>query len=205
MSSFRNSALLQGCHAVLGGSFDPIHLGHLHIAKQILEKSPVEQVIFVPNGIHNFKKDQLRLDFDQRYALVQEAIKDEARFTISALDRDGSGYTADLMRSFQTAYPTQKYVFVIGSDNLQGLKAWFDYAWLRQYIGFLILPRPGFEINESDLAGLKACILDIELSPISATQIRNLISRGESIHGLVPKGLEKQINKLYSKLLTCQR
>ncbi len=204
MSKSRDLAALHGCIAILGGSFDPIHLGHLHIARQILENSQIKQVIFVPNGRHNFKKDQLRLDFEQRYALVQEAIKDEPRFSISPLDKDGSGYTADLMRSFQSQNPLQKYVFVIGSDNLPGLKRWFDFAWLKDNTVFLVIPRPGLQIGEADLLGIQACILDIELSSVSATQIREKIKKGQSIQGLVSQGLEERIFRLYSELFACQ-
>ncbi len=191
--------ILQNCTAVLGGSFDPIHLGHLHIARQILIKSPVSKVLFIPCNNHNFKKDRIYLDFASRFDLVSQAIASEPAFEISAADSEGSGYTAHLMQRLQAQNPRTNYVFVIGSDNLPGLANWFDFNWLQSNLRFLILPRPGFELQERYLHGIDAFILDIELSPISSTQIRERISRGESIHGLVPDKLERRIGELYRK------
>lgn len=197
MPVYGDTTTLNGLVAVLGGSFDPIHLGHLHIARQILCKSPLKEVLFVPSGKHNFKKDSIFLDYDSRYQLVHQAIETEPGFAISAADKKGSGYTAHLMQKLKCDNPAQDYVFIIGSDNLQTLPKWYDYAWLRENVVFIILPRPDFPIKDAYLDGIKAFILDIELSPISSTQIRNKIHQAESIHGLVPEKLEQTIYDLY--------
>lgn len=195
---------LQNTKAVLGGSFDPIHLGHLHIARQILARSPIQELLFVPCGNHNFKKGSIFLDYDNRYELIRQAISNESGLTLSSADQEGSGYTAHLMQRLRAENPDQDYVFVIGSDILPTLHKWYDYDWLKNNQKFLILPRPTFEIKHRYLYGIKAYTLDIELSPISSTQIRARISRGESIHGLVPEKLEQRICELYYRQMTAK-
>lgn len=189
--------ILKGRTAVLGGCFDPIHLGHLHIAHEILRLSSIKEVLFIPNGKHNFKKDSIILDYDNRYELVRQAIEDQPGFAISDQDKAGTGYTAHLMQKLQAENPGQNYAFVIGSDNLAGLHKWYDFPWLRENLCFLILPRPGYEIKEAYLLGLQEVILNIELSPISSTEIRTRIARDESIQYLVPHKLEHIICELY--------
>jgi len=188
---------LDGVTAILGGSFDPIHNGHLHIARQILYWSRVAQVLFVPNGNHHFKKGLVRLSFSDRYNLVKSAIEGEERFAISTADRNGTGYTADLMRALYRDNPDTSYVFVIGSDNLPALPTWYNYPWLVKNAYFLVLPRPGFQIDMEVMHQIKASILPIELSPISSSDVRSRIDQGESITGLVPAELEPSIIRLY--------
>ena len=190
---------LKGATAVLGGSFDPIHLGHLHLGGQILSRSPIEKVLFVPCGRHNFKKDSLHLDFNHRFNLVKEAIKGYPRFALGEEDRQGSGYSADLMKKLYRQNPATSFVFVLGSDNLPSLPRWHNYAWLKSSVPFLVLPRPGYPVAEEVLVALNAVVLDIEPSPVSATEIRERIWRGETIRGLVPQALESKITELYRR------
>ena len=193
---------LEGSTAVLGGSFDPIHNGHLHIARQILYWSRVAQVLFVPNGNHHFKKGLVRLSFSDRYTLVKSAIASEERFAISAADRNGTGYTADLMKALYRDNPDTSFVFVIGSDNLPTLSSWYNFPWLAKNVYFLVLPRPGFQIDLEIMQQIKASILPIELSPISSSDVRARIDQGESIAGLVPAELENSIIRLYGAAKT---
>ncbi|MDD4310335.1 MAG: nicotinate (nicotinamide) nucleotide adenylyltransferase [Candidatus Cloacimonetes bacterium] len=196
--SFSQLRDLEGTTAILGGSFDPIHNGHLQIAQQVLYWTRVATVLFVPTGNHPFKQNDIRQGFAQRYALVKETIANEPRFAISEVDKNGSGYTAHLVQKLQEANPGIRYVFIIGADNLPQLHEWFDYPWLSKHLHFLVLPRPGFKIDLNLLANLRANLLAIELSPISSSDIKDRIARGISITGLVPEPLEQRIFQLYS-------
>lgn len=188
---------LDGSTAILGGSFDPVHLGHLHIASQVLYWSRVAKVLFIPNGNHHFKKGLVRLSFADRYSLVKKAIAAEPRFAISDADRTGSGFTADLLQNLMKENPHTRYVFIIGSDNLQGLNKWHNYKWLMKNVYFLLLPRPGYQIDMNLITELKISIIPIELSDISSTAIRERIDAGQSIKKLVPEDLETKIIELY--------
>jgi nicotinate-nucleotide adenylyltransferase len=185
--------------ALLGGSFDPIHNGHLHIAREILHTGHFSSVIFLPNAIHNFKKDTVFLDFANRYALVKDALEPG----MEAWDDDatGSGFTSDLLKHLMIKHPQQQFYWVIGSDNLHGLPAWHDFPWLQHSIDFLVIPRPGWLLDEQILSHIRHHILHIPPSPVSSTLIRDKIFRGESISGLVPHALEDRIISLYEPLL----
>ena len=196
---------LEGVTAVLGGSFDPIHNGHVHIARQILYWSRVANVLFVPNGNHHFKQGLVRLSFADRYALVKAAIVNEARMAISSADRSGTGYTADLMKQLYKDHPDTSFVFVIGSDNLTSLPEWYNFPWLVKNVYFLVLPRPGFQIEMEIMNQIKASILPIELSPLSSTEIRARIDQGQSITGLVPQVVEEDIVRLYQQHPNCEK
>lgn len=188
---------LNDCTAVLGGSFDPVHLGHLHIARQVLYWSRASTILFVPNGNHHFKRGQVRLNFNDRYSLVESAIASEPRFAISDADRSGSGYTAHLLQALMKDNPHTRYVFIIGSDNLPKLPLWHDFPWLCQNVHWLLLPRPGFKIDMELISPLKVSIIPIEPCNISSTDIRKRIDSGLSITGLVPEELEAKITELY--------
>jgi len=193
---------LEGVTAILGGSFDPVHLGHLHIAKQIITLSRVAKVLFVPNGKHNFKKDTVLLTFSERLSLIKAAIAGEPRFDVSTADRSGSGYTSELMQKLMSENPETRYVFIIGSDNLGSLHNWHNFTWLQQHVHFLVLPRPGYQLDQLVVSTIKASLLHIELSTVSSSEIRAKIAAGTSIHGLVPESLEHRIVKLYMHINT---
>ncbi|MDD2228870.1 MAG: nicotinate (nicotinamide) nucleotide adenylyltransferase [Candidatus Cloacimonetes bacterium] len=192
-----NLSVLEGCTAVLGGSFDPIHSGHLHIANQVLSLTKVACVLFVPSGNHHFKADKIVLNYAKRFMLVESVIASEPRFAISTADETGSGYTAHLMQKLFAESPQTRFVFIIGADNLAKLEKWYDFPWLAANLLFLILPRPGYEVQDINLHGINAIELPIVRSPISSTEIRRLIARNESIKGMVPEIVEEEIVRLY--------
>lgn len=194
-----NLSDLEGCIAILGGSFDPIHAGHIHIAKQVLYWSRISSVVFVPNGKHHFKSDSVQLSYKQRYGLIKKAIEGEKGLAISTADEDGSGYTADFMQLLMEENPHTHYVFIIGSDNVAGLANWYNFTWLAANLHFLILPRPGYPIDMEIVKSIRATLLPIELSPISSTGIKQRISNGEDISSMVPPSVHKDIIRLYSK------
>jgi len=185
--------------ALLGGSFDPIHNGHLHIAREILKSGYVSRLVFLPNACHNFKKGNVVLDFQHRLALVRDAL--EPGMEAWEDDADGSGYTAELLQKLYRKHPQLLFHFVIGSDNLANLPLWYDFAWLRANARFLIIPRPGYPLPQNVLRRIKRKTLRIEPCPFSSSQIRSRIAAEKSISGLVPESLEQRIIELYRPLL----
>jgi len=188
---------IEGCTAILGGSFDPIHAGHIHIARQVLYWSRISEVVFVPNGKHHFKSDSVQLSFKQRFNLIKKAIAGESNLGISTADEDGSGYTADFMKQLMHDNPQTRYVFIIGSDNIASLPKWYNFPWLAASLHFLILPRPGYRIDMEVLQTIRATLLPIELSPVSSTEIKRRIANAEDIADLVPSPVYKDILRLY--------
>lgn len=186
-------------HALLGGSFDPVHNGHLHVARQILRAGIVRSVVFLPNARHNFKRGQVALDFSNRFELVEAAL--EEGMEVWDDDSRGSGYTSDLMRRLHQKYPGRTFFWVIGSDNLAHLGQWHDFSWLRMNVRFLVIPRPGYPLEERILKRIRRKTLRIEPSPISSTLVRKRIAGGEPITGLVPARIERRVIELYRPLL----
>jgi len=202
---------LNGAWALLGGSFDPIHNGHLYLAKEVLSLSPIKKVILVPSFNHNFKGDQIVLDYNKRLELAKEAVDhycplhfiiqpaEDFRSPIEVWDaeRGESGYTSDLIRKLKAQMPEQNFAFIIGADNLEKLPQWHDFAWLKDNLHFIILPRPESSMPCNVLSMIGHTILEMPLCPISSSDIRARISRNESLEGLVPPGLEQKIMDLY--------
>ncbi|MBW6514825.1 MAG: nicotinate (nicotinamide) nucleotide adenylyltransferase [Candidatus Syntrophosphaera sp.] len=187
------------CYALLGGSFDPIHNGHLHIARQILELGAASNVVFLPNARHNFKQDKVLLDFANRFRLVQSVL--EPGMEAWPDDSEGSGYTADLMKRLYAKHPDKDFLWVIGSDNIGGLESWHDFAWLRDNLSFLIIPRHRYPLRESVLKMIRHQVLEIEPTYESSSQVRNRVWTGKSIHGLVPEAIEEEVVSLYKPIV----
>ncbi|HNQ43542.1 MAG TPA: nicotinate (nicotinamide) nucleotide adenylyltransferase [Candidatus Cloacimonadota bacterium] len=205
---------LYGAYALLGGSFDPIHNGHLYLAKEVLSLTPVEKVILVPSFHHNFKSRSILLDYEQRLSLTRDAVN---HFSLTNFvcqpaedfctpievwdsERGESGYTSDLGRKLLGERPGLHLAFIIGSDNLEHLRDWHDYTWLRENLIFIIIPRSGTSMPVDVLAEIRHTILEIPFYDVSSTQIRQKISQGQDIHGLVPEAVEERIRDLYKEL-----
>ncbi|MCD8480447.1 MAG: nicotinate (nicotinamide) nucleotide adenylyltransferase [Candidatus Cloacimonetes bacterium] len=204
---------LRGAWAILGGSFDPIHNGHLYLAKEVLSLSPVEKVILVPSFNHNFKGDRIILDYDTRLELAKEAVNhfaplhfpvqppEDYRSPIEVWDaeRGESGYTSDLIRKLKLQRPEQAFAFIIGADNLEKLPQWHDFDWLKEHLHFIILPRPETSMPCDVLSLIHHSILEMPLCPISSSEIRDKVSHKQSIKELVPPAIEDRIMELYHK------
>lgn len=185
--------------ALVGGSFDPFHKGHLHIGLQILQRTAVQRVIYLPCGNHNFKKDSIVLDFERRYMLIQKALDTMPCMEVWDADAStkSSGYTSDLLQKLYCQYPQQSFCFVIGSDNLVGISKWHNYPWLEQFAEFLVLPRPGFPIQAELLGKLRYQSVSIPLCDISSTDIKNRLANNISIRNIVPESIEAEVYSFY--------
>ena len=185
--------------ALLGGSFDPIHNGHLHIAREILRSGLVSGVIFLPNARHNFKQGSVLLDFNTRYDLVASVL--EPGMEVWDDDAQGSGFTSELLQRLRRKHPERFFFWVIGSDNLEALPRWHDFPWLRENVRFLIIPRPGYPASGSVLKRIRRKTLKIAPSDVSSTLVRQRIQAGKSIAGLVPRSIAARVVSLYKPLL----
>ncbi|MDD3144352.1 MAG: nicotinate (nicotinamide) nucleotide adenylyltransferase [Candidatus Cloacimonetes bacterium] len=185
--------------ALLGGSFDPVHNGHLHIAREILRSGSAESVVFLPNARHNFKRDSVLLDYERRRELVAAVL--EPGMEVWDDDAQGSGYTSDLLKRLYQKHPDRCFLWVIGSDNLAGLPRWHDFNWLKGQVRFLIIPRPGYPAAEAVLKRIRRKTLKITPSEVSSTLVRARIKTGESITDLVPQRIEERVKQLYLPLV----
>jgi nicotinate-nucleotide adenylyltransferase len=196
MSSCRDLAASK-FHAILGGSFDPVHNGHLNIARHLLALDHVEGVVFIPVRNHNFKGNSIILDWESRYALLQRVM--EPGMQVWDSDACGSGYTCDLMQDLSVKHPGTRFMFVIGSDNISSLPKWHNAEWLMRNVCFLAVQRPGFPVPEKLPQGFDIQFAEVPALDVSSTCIRDRVLHGESIWGLVPESILAEVERLYPK------
>jgi nicotinate-nucleotide adenylyltransferase len=198
---------------VLGGTFDPIHMGHLIIAEEVRARLDLTEVLFVPAGQPWLKLNNANAvsPAEHRVEMVRLAIADEPAFKPSTMeiDRPGPSYTVDTMAQLRNQIGADdKLFFILGWDNLNQLPRWHQPSRLVKLCRLVPLRRVGFA--SPDLDSLEAAIpglakslviLDTPQIEISASEIRQRVARGLSIHKLVPEPVERYIikNGLYLK------
>jgi nicotinate-nucleotide adenylyltransferase len=187
---------------VLGGTFDPIHLGHLLIAEQARDELGLERVLFVPAGYPPHKPDQVISPDRHRLAMLSLAIASHPAFVLSRVDvdRPGPSYTADTLSLLQAEWgPAARLHFILGSDSLAELLTWHQPRCLIQQARLAVADRPGIEVDltelEKRLPGLQAVVdwMSMPEVGISATDIQRRVRRGRSIRYQVPAAVEAYI------------
>ena len=194
---------------VLGGTFDPIHSGHLVIAEEARLRLSLANVLFVPAGQPWLKTDRTITSAAHRVEMVRQAIAAKPYFELSSVDvdRPGPSYSVETIAILQQQPGAgARLFFLVGWDSLAELPQWKEPDRLIQLCKLVAVTRPGF--SRPDLKALESLVpgvtqrvvwLDIPPVDISSTDIRNRVARGLSIHGLVPEGVEGYIkeHKLY--------
>lgn len=183
-------------YGIFGGSFNPIHYGHLMICEYIKEEMGLDKVIFIPTG--NPPHKEIGVSAEDRYEMVKLAISPNPDFEISDIEttRVNLSYTVDTIRELKKIYKKEKLYFLIGLDSLFQLKTWKKIGDLSQEIEFVVALRPGYidkeEINnEIDFLrenfGTKINLIKTPLYEISSTDLRDRIHEGKSLRYLIPK------------------
>jgi nicotinate-nucleotide adenylyltransferase len=173
---------------IYGGTFDPIHHGHLILARDACETLALEKMIFVPAGLSPHKIERLATAAEIRLEMVRKGTEGELCFEVDdcELRRDLPSYTIDTVEFIQQRHPGARIFYFIGEDNLAGLASWHRFSDLQQLVRFVVLDRRGFE-NETDYPVIRRHI------DISATEIRKRVAEGRSIRYLVPRAVEEII------------
>ncbi|MFM6963155.1 MAG: nicotinate-nucleotide adenylyltransferase [Micrococcales bacterium] len=181
---------------VMGGTFDPIHHGHLVAASEVAAKFNLDEVVFVPTG-RPWQKSQVTATED-RYLMTVIATASNPRFKVSRvdIDRDGPTYTVDTLADIQALYPDAELYFISGADAISQILSWKDVDQLWSKAHFVAVTRPGHDLQVPDSAPAGAIdILEIPALAISSTDIRERSQRHEPVWYLVPDGVVQYINK----------
>ena len=192
--------------AILGGSFNPVHYGHLKMAEAAMESSHFSKVLFIPTGTPYHKEQKSLLPFSDRLKLLELAIENCPDFAFSPIEgeREGNSYTFDTVRELLRQNPTNSYSLLIGTDQFLTLRSWHKIKELGKLVDFYIANRNGemsFSTFQKEKEALeKELSLHCKLFPmpaidLSSTEIRNLLKEGKSIHGMLPKPVEEYILK----------
>jgi nicotinate-nucleotide adenylyltransferase len=200
--------------ALFGGSFNPIHNGHLIIARAIAERLRLERVILLPSKRPPHKQAVPLLDPRHRAEMVRLAIQDEALFELSDFDmtREGPSYTIDTVAHFhEELSPDVELHWIIGADSLAELSTWHRASELVDSCRIITAVRPGSAdidwqelgtlLTEEQIARLKAGVVQSPMIDISSTDIRERVRQGQSVRYLVPDQVWKYLDKngLYQK------
>ena len=186
--------------AIFGGSFNPIHNGHLRLARKIVEQGLVDELWLMVSPQNPLKQQVGLLDEQIRYELVQLAVKDvegvEACDFEFHLERPS--YTWKTLAALQKAYPNREFYLVIGGDNWEIFPRWAHYQEILEKYPLIIYPREGYEVRSEDLP-LTAQLVDAPLFPWSSTQIREALKSGEAVDEMLPEAIIPIIrqNKYY--------
>lgn len=185
---------------VMGGTFDPIHHGHLVAASEVQSRFNLDQVLFVPTGEPWQKSDRVVSLAEHRYLMTVIATAANPRFSVSRvdIDREGLTYTIDTLRQLREQFPEDELFFITGADALSSIITWQDHEELFELAEFVGCTRPGHEMNEEVLAGLpseRVSIMEIPALAISSTDCRARVASGEPVWYLVPDGVVQYIGK----------
>ena len=187
--------------AIFGGTFDPIHNGHLKLAQQALSAFSLDRVIFVPTGNMPHKDMERVTDKHHRFHMVQLAIDKEPAFLLSdyELTRGDVSYTADTMAHFQAVYSQDKLYFLCGSDVLYDITGWKDPQRIFSSCELIAAARQKNDLFEARARELKeryGCIIHLILTDglvVSSTQIRSLAAQGNLPESLLPEAVADYI------------
>ncbi len=180
---------------IFGGSFNPLHNGHLFIAEEAKYTLSYDRVIFVPSNISSHKEDRTGLDPEARFSMLEEALKEYPDFTVDRFDIEHGGvsYSVNTIDHIYRNYRFDgKPGFVIGDDLLPGFNSWKNVDELIKKIDLVVVRRESDEKIESEYPDY---YIDNTVLPISSTDIRNRIKEGKSVKFLVPDIIREMIEK----------
>jgi nicotinate-nucleotide adenylyltransferase len=213
---------------IFGGTFNPVHFGHLAAAEEIRDRLKLDQVLFVPSSLPPHKHEEQIPPAVQRLEMVRLAVAGNGRFRVSDIEvrRGGTSYTVDTIEGLHQAHPGAELYFITGLDSFLEIRTWRDWERLLSLCCFVVLSRPGYRFvdlrsvefmkeAEKELQALDAgttdrarvqagpysvCLERIPFYDISSTDIRARVAQGRSIKYHLPDAVETYIidNKLYA-------
>lgn len=184
----------------MGGTFDPIHHGHLVAASEVQAWFGLDEVVFAPTGIPWQKRSRQVAPAEHRYLMAVIATASNPRFSVSRvdIDRDGPTYTIDTLRELREQADDVELFFITGADAMAQILTWRDHDEIFALAHFVGCTRPGHRLDASTLDGLptgRLTLVEIPALAISSTDCRARVARGEPVWYLVPDGVVQYIAK----------
>lgn len=209
MDKFDNSNFLK--IGLLGGTFDPIHMGHIHIALQAKKHLSLDRVDFIVSKSHPFKENSVFLDAKKRFELLKEALSPYKNFLASSveIDREGVSYSYLTAMDYKKLYPKSKLFWIMGSDAFSSITKWENYREFLNLVSLVLYPRDTEElwvtpendsINSAEIIKLNEKTIDI-----SSTKLKKLLENKENhsntlvkLDGLIPNNIKGRVFQFYS-------
>lgn len=182
---------------VMGGTFDPIHHGHLVAASEVADRFSLDEVIFVPTGQPWQKSEREVSPAEDRYLMTVVATASNPRFSVSRVDIDRGGltYTADTLADLHASIPDAELFFITGADALQQILSWRKIDELFRYAHFVGVTRPGYELADGHLPEGSTSTVEVPAMAISSSDCRARVAAGRPVWYLVPDGVVQYISK----------
>lgn len=179
---------------VFGGTFDPIHHGHLAAASEVCAALRLDQLLFVPTATQPFKQDTVTSSQEDRLAMCEKAVRNDARFAVSTVDleRGGVTYTIDTLRDLTEQNPGANLFFITGADALARLHEWKDADRLGEFAQFVGVTRAGHSFPQLETTHR---FVEVPSLAISSTDIRRRVRLGSPIRYLVPTAVVDYISR----------
>jgi len=183
---------------IMGGTFDPIHHGHLVAASEVAGRFDLDEVVFVPTGQPWQKADMPVSSAEDRYLMTVIATASNPRFQVSRVDIDRAGptYTVDTLQDLRNAYADKaELYFITGADALERILSWKDAERMFDLAHFVGVTRPGFELTDAHLPADTVSLIRVPAMAISSSDVRNRVAAGQPVWYLVPDGVVQYIAK----------
>ena len=206
---------------VLGGTFDPVHYGHLRPALEVMQAIALQQVRFLPNRIPPHRETPW-LNVANRLELLKTAIDDQPGFELDQREllREGRSYMVDTLESLRADFPSHPVCLILGMDAFLGLKQWHQWQRIPQLCHLVVTTRPGFEQNKAFIQELPATLAatvseltaeangrillqSVTQLDISASQIRAMLAKGQSVRYLLPDEVNNKLMKMVKNCNGC--
>jgi nicotinate-nucleotide adenylyltransferase len=187
---------------VFGGTFDPVHQGHLILAEQCREQARLDRVYFIPSARPPHKQDRALTPFEQRAEMLNLAIAGHPAFQVNELEKNRSGlsYTADTLAELHQSHADAELALILGSDCLPDLKHWHEPGRIVELASLLIVGRPGWSLWSADLlraalrlpssVPLRQQVVHSALIELSSRDLRRRVREGRSLRYMVPRSVE---------------
>ncbi len=179
---------------ILGGTFNPVHIGHLILAEEAREKIGLDKIIFVPTYLPPHKNNSGIASAGDRFEMIKIAVRGNKSFLVSDVEikRQGKSYTIDTIRELKKKYPKDELYFISGSDLLKYLEEWKDLSEILKIVKFVVATRPGYPLENIPSY---ISTVSIRAVDVSAFEIREAIKENKSFRYLVPESVSGYITK----------
>ncbi len=194
---------------IFGGTFDPVHLGHLILAEQCREQGRLDQVWFVPAPRPPQKQGQPLTRFEQRVEMIHLAIAGQPAFRVEEIEKERSGpsFTVDTVTELRRRHPTDEFHLLVGSDTLAEIHTWYEPVRLLELVGLLVMTRPGFPtrsveqvrtaLHLPESAAVRLQVVDSPLIDIASRDLRTCASSGRTLRYLLPRAVEVYVTEKF--------
>ncbi len=176
---------------VFGGSFDPVHVGHVGVAEAVLEKLSLDRLLVVPTAQHPFKSEGHSASAGDRLAMLKIAFADIDKIWIDGceFERGGVSYTVDTLRDIRSRFQEDKLSLIVGADTVTSFNEWKDFKLLKEMAEVIVVTRPGEEVHGSE----RFRVVEVPAFDVSATEIRTRLEKGGSVEGLLAPEVQEFI------------